>query len=352
MFVISAIQTLTFVLVGNAILGIQGMNMAYWLVLFTTACFANMMGLNISASFNSAVTIYILIPFLVIPQLLLSGVIVKFDKLNPVVTNPTHVPLVGEVMASRWAYEALAVYQFKENAFESQFYELDKDLKQAEFRKNFWLSKLKEKISGVENNLGKEEKKEYIDEALLLLRNEITKELANNPKVAFDELNNLYPEKIDIKTIRATNFYLNSLNEHYLTKFKQANKEKDALATKLNADSVSKALFIDMKNNYTNDALSDFVKNKNELNRILEFEGNLYQKIDPIYLEPNSFRAHFYAPVKKVFGVSIDTFWFNIIIIWLMSVLLIITLYFDVLKYLINATGKLADKISKKDPKY
>src|SRR5690606_6821192 len=243
-------------------------------------------------------------------------------------------------------------YQFKENAFESQFYELDKDLKQAEFRKNFWLSKLKEKISGVENNLDKEEKKEYIDEALLLLRNEITKELANNPKVAFDELNNLYPEKIDIKTIRATNFYLNSLNEHYLTKFKQANKEKDALATKLNADSVSKALFIDMKNNYTNDALSDFVKNKNELNRILEFEGNLYQKIDPIYLEPNSFRAHFYAPVKKVFGVSIDTFWFNIIIIWLMSVLLIITLYFDVLKYLINATGKLADKISKKDPKY
>lgn len=352
MFVISAIQTLTFVLVGNAILGIQGMNMAYWLVLFTTACFANMMGLNISASFNSAVTIYILIPFLVIPQLLLSGVIVKFDKLNPVVTNPTHVPLVGEVMASRWAYEALAVYQFKENAFESQFYELDKDLKQAEFRKNFWLSKLKEKISGVENNLGKEEKKEYIDEALLLLRNEITKELANNPKVAFDELNNLYPEKIDIKTIRATNFYLNSLNEHYLTKFKHANKEKDALATKLNADSVSKALFIDMKNNYTNDALSDFVKNKNELNRILEFEGNLYQKIDPIYLEPDSFRAHFYAPVKKVFGVSIDTFWFNIIIIWLMSVLLIITLYFDVLKYLINATGKLADKISKKDPKY
>ncbi len=71
MFVLSAIQTLTFILVGNTILGIQGMYADYWLVLFSTACFANMLGLNISASFNSAVTIYISIPFLLIPQLLL-----------------------------------------------------------------------------------------------------------------------------------------------------------------------------------------------------------------------------------------------------------------------------------------
>jgi ABC transport system ATP-binding/permease protein len=76
MFVLSAIQTFTFVLVGNMILGIKGMYFDYWMVLFSTSCFANMLGLNISSAFNSAVTIYILIPFLLIPQLLLSGVIV------------------------------------------------------------------------------------------------------------------------------------------------------------------------------------------------------------------------------------------------------------------------------------
>ena len=120
------------------------------------------------------------------------------------------------------------------------------------------------------------------------------------------------------------------------------------MATKLNTDSTSKALFIEMKNEYTNDALSDFVKNKNELNRILEFEGNLYQKIDPVYLEPDGVRAHFYAPVKKIFGLTIDTFWYNIIIIWLMSIILIITLYYDVLKFFISFSGKLIEKLTNK----
>ena len=100
----------------------------YWLILFSTACFANMLGLNISASFNSAVTIYIIIPFLIIPQILFSGVLVKFEKLNPVITSQSIVPLIGEVMASRWSFEALAVNQFMENDYEALFYEYDQQI--------------------------------------------------------------------------------------------------------------------------------------------------------------------------------------------------------------------------------
>jgi len=74
MFCISAIQTISFIIVGNFVLEIPLTELRYWLILFSCSCFANMLGLNISASFNSAVTIYILIPLLVIPQLLLSGV--------------------------------------------------------------------------------------------------------------------------------------------------------------------------------------------------------------------------------------------------------------------------------------
>ena len=80
MFLISAIQTISFVLIGNSILEIRGMTLSYWLIFFTTSCFANMMGLNISSAFNSVITIYILIPFIIIPQLLFSGVLVKFDR--------------------------------------------------------------------------------------------------------------------------------------------------------------------------------------------------------------------------------------------------------------------------------
>jgi len=74
MFLLSAIQTISFVLVGNFILGIKGMALSYWLILFSTSCCANMMGLNISSGFNSVITIYLSILFLLIPPLMLGGV--------------------------------------------------------------------------------------------------------------------------------------------------------------------------------------------------------------------------------------------------------------------------------------
>ena len=103
MFLLSAIQTISYVLVGNLILEIKGMTLSYCLVLFTTSCFANMLGLNISSGFNSVITIYILIPFLVIPQILFGGVIVKFEKLHKNLTSYEYVPVIGDLMASRWA---------------------------------------------------------------------------------------------------------------------------------------------------------------------------------------------------------------------------------------------------------
>lgn len=344
MFAISAIQMISFVIVGNSILGVQGMNMSYWIVLFSTACFANMLGLNISASFNSAVTIYILIPFLVIPQLLLSGVIVKFDKLNPYVTVQENVPMVGEIMTSRWAYEAIAVTQFKDNEFEKQFFEIDRSFKTVEFKKNFWLSKLREKLSSAQNNFGKEGKDTLIQESLLLLRNEIGREVKRNPNVKFDLVESLYPNKVNKDVFGATQMYLNYLNDFYLTKYKAAYDKRDDLVAEMNKDEASKKKFIELKNTFTNDALSDFVKDKNSLNKILELDGHLIQKADPIYLRPKGFRAHFYAPEKKMFGTYIDTFWANIIVIWSMCLLLIITLYFDVLRNIIEGAGKIFEK--------
>ena len=94
---------------------------AYWLVLFSVALFSNLLGLNISSAFDSVVTIYILIPLLLIPQILLCGVIVKFDDLQSVNSDKDATPIMGDMMVSRWAFEALAVKQFKDNKYMSLF---------------------------------------------------------------------------------------------------------------------------------------------------------------------------------------------------------------------------------------
>ena len=117
-FLISAIQAFTFVIIGNTIMGIKGMYFEYWLVLFSSWATANVMGLLISDSFKTVVTIYILIPFLVIPQIILSGIIVKYENLNPQISSPKNIPLYGEIITARWAYEGLATYQFMNNEFQ------------------------------------------------------------------------------------------------------------------------------------------------------------------------------------------------------------------------------------------
>ena len=59
LFLISAIQTLSFVIIGNSILEIKGLTFQYWIVLFSASCMANMIGLNLSSGLNSVVAIYI-----------------------------------------------------------------------------------------------------------------------------------------------------------------------------------------------------------------------------------------------------------------------------------------------------
>jgi ABC-type multidrug transport system ATPase subunit len=124
LFTMSAIQTFLFVVIGSLILEIElGMIIPFWFVLFTTSCMSNVMGLNISSAFNSAVTVYVMIPLLLIPQMILSGLLFSFDKLNDLISTKGKVPILADAMSSRWAYEAMAVYNFKNNAYEKPYYD-------------------------------------------------------------------------------------------------------------------------------------------------------------------------------------------------------------------------------------
>ena len=60
---------------------------------------------------------------------------------------------------------------------------------------------------------------------------------------------------------------------------------------------------------------------------------------DPIYLDPVNhkyFGAHFYSPSKYFLDYKFDTFSANLIVIWLMTIFLTITLYFDVLRKILE----------------
>lgn len=330
LFFLSAVQTLLFVLIGNYILEIKGMYADYWLILFSTSCFANMLGLNISATFNSAVTIYILIPFLLIPQILLSGVIVKFEELNPEISSQAVVPVWGEMMTSRWAFEALAVNQFSDNKYEKNIFEFEKQISNAGFKKVYWVSKMGELIDEVQKM--KSNNPEKANEKIELIKNEIENEIKLNPKLEFD-LNKLTPQSFDVI---ATKNFLEQVKKKYAETYEKAQKSKDEWIGNFQNSNSGKAQYQELLSSYQNKKIEEAVKNSNPDNEsVVEEAGRLVATSDPIFRDGPSdklIRAQFYAPRKNVFGTYYTTYWVNCAVIWFMSLVLAFTLYFDVFK--------------------
>lgn len=336
-FVISAFQALTFVLIGNSITGIRGMMAEYWLVLFSCWASANLLGLVISDSFKTVVSIYILIPFLVIPQIILSGVLVKFEKLNPGISSPVDIPFYGEMVTARWGYEALAVKQYTGNRYERQFYFYDKEMSVARFRKDYWYSKLKGSLDNIRLCLEKGSRNEDFNSDLELTANEIKKETALHKGVNPVNIAGLTPEKITIEDVNEAENYIEAVRRYYINRYNNANSEKDALITSL--EEKDKEGFRKLKNDYFNTSLEEFVTAKNETQKTIEFRGELIQKLDPVFMDPKHvfIKAHFYSPTKRVSGAYIDTFIINVAVIWLMTIILYFILYFRLLKKLLSS---------------
>jgi ABC-type multidrug transport system ATPase subunit len=340
MFGISAIQTLTFMLVGNYVLEIPLSEIRYWAILFSCSAFANMVGLNISSSFNSAVTIYILIPLLVIPQLLLSGVVINFDKFNPKVGNQVSVPFVGEVMASRWAFEAFMVTQFKDNPFEKQFYDLDKKIAEADYKRVYYIPQLESNLSFCLNNRSYWLNRNYepLVNSLALLKNEIEYELKDVGRDNFPDIEKLAVGKFDSTVYQSTMKFLNTLKQFYLLRQNNAMREKENKIAVLTSTPEKLLAYNEMRDRYENKAVSALVKNITTPNRIVEYDGTLYQKMYPIYYDDHKplnyfdFTATLFQPKKYFAGRLFDTLFFNLAVIWCMTFLLFVTLYFDLLR--------------------
>ncbi len=334
LFVISAIQALMFVAVGNLVLGIHGMFFYYWFALFSSWFFSCLLGLNISDSFDTVVTIYILIPFLVIPQLIMSGIIVPFDKLNPVISNPESIPVYGEIITARWAYEALAVQQFKENEFERDFYEYNKVLSQCDFRKNYWMKTIENKVTYCRRNYNNPSCQIRVKKELELLRNELSLPLDAMGYFQYDKVDRLYLNRVTPEIFDNLEAFLGKLKTYYYKQYNHVNNQKDLLINSMQRTDDERERFVERKLRYSNENLTSFVRNSTSLDRIIEFEGRLYQKSDPIYLEPTHpfIKAHFYAPCKNLFGRQFPTYWVNMMVIWFFSLVMYITLKFRLLR--------------------
>jgi ABC-type multidrug transport system ATPase subunit len=337
LFILSAIQSLLFVLVASGILEIRGMMWQQWLILFTAACYGNLIGLNISAGMRTVVSIYILIPLILVPQLLLGGAMINFDDLHKSISNKVYVPVIGDLMATRWAYEAITVEQFKSNKFESPVFKYDLEESRNDYIARTLISELRTKVSLYKVDNNDPLFKESMEKDLRLLNFHI-QDLSKISGISLPpEFNNLKYKNFNDFTADSIISYLTTLKQHFRLKAELADKQR-ALVIDETIKKIGIGGYVQLQDRYKNKRLDEVLKNENNPPDIYEGKKRIIQKTHPIFMIPDSKigRAQFYAPYKVLGNKNIPTLIFNLSAMWIMISLFFVTLYYNLLKRFID----------------
>ncbi len=317
MAVVSLIQTFLFIVVGNTIMGLHGLFGTWWIILFVTSLLANLTGLLLSQCLNSVVAIYISIPILLIPQILLCGLVVSFTDLNPKSTTG-NVPLIGDLIPSRWAYEALAVTSFTDNRYEAHFFDLDKEKYETQFYNFGYLYELQSQLETMksEQSKGQEIKPEHL-EIIHTNLPLITAYCNMKPYQGDDSYESLYAYMKEAENILAQRSNKTTL-------------QADALVASMIRKDGKEALLQLKRDNY-NLKLEDCVIGADQKRMIDVVDNYLVPRTGTIFLTPQSRigRAPFYSNEKIIGSMHVKTLWFNMTIMLLMGCIVILMLMTD-----------------------
>lgn len=336
LFTLSAVQMLSFVLISNYLLDIKDVTFSTWAVLFTTACFANLLGLNLSAGLNSVVAIYILIPLLLIPQLLLSGVIIDFNKMHNSLNSYERTPLIGDVMTSRWAYEALAVNLYKNNDYRKHLFEAEVRKNELGFKAFYLIPEVRKQLTAAQPAEGFP-LKEYNPSQVPLLVNSFQDLLTEIPpkndsvRVAIERIGSAVPATTDFAILSD---YLDHSAQVYKDAYQEATQALEStyaqLLSRFGNDPARLEAF---KDRHTNDKLEEILRAKYTPRKIFISGNRIYQGDEPVYRMPvgRNGTAHFYSAYKFLGDAKTDTLLFNVLVIWGFTFLLMVTLYYNVL---------------------
>ena len=314
---VSLLQTLLFILVGNSIMGLHGLFGTWWLILFVTAFLSNLVGLILSQCLNSVVAIYISIPILLIPQILLCGLVVSFSDLTPKSTTG-NVPLIGDIIPTRWAYEALAVTSFTDNEYEEPFFELDKERYEAQFYNMGFLYELQSQLETMKDEITKG--KPFDPSHLKVIEKNLP---------ILTAYCGMKPYGGD-KSYPSLSSYMKEAESLLAKRGNDATMKVDAMKSKLIRQNGKEALLQLKRDNY-NTKLEDCVIGADQQRMLDVIDHHIVPRTGLIFLTPLSRcgRAPFYSSEKIVGEWHIKTLWFNMGVMMLMCIIVALMLFND-----------------------
>ena len=314
---LALLQTALCAAIGVAVLRLPDFFAKLWFALFSAAVFGGFLGLNVSARFKSAVTVYILLPLLLLPQMLLGGLIIAYDDLGGRDAPHAFPPALGELTASRWAFEALVVEQFQANAVQRHFLETDRALSRRDFLVNDWIPAISGRLDAL-----------YLDSATPDQREETRALLIREFRARAGAQDLLPGADLAAAALRPPDRAgLDELKSRLrdLSRALQAGRQADQsrrneIHNALLAERGEEGLAAFVKA-HTNRKIVDLVRNKASWAPLRIRGGRLVQLSDPVYQAPGSEwgRAPFMAGEKRIAGETFRTYGFDLAALWLMN---------------------------------
>jgi ABC-type multidrug transport system ATPase subunit len=340
LFFISAVQSFLFLFVADAVLDIKGMFLQYWLILFSTSCYGNLLGLNISSGMRTVVSIYILIPLILVPQLLLGGAMINFDDLHKSITRKEYVPFLGDIMATRWAYEAIMVEGYRDNRYNKPTFRYKLEIEQNNYYKDELVPALKSiylneavQITDKKGDVGLAEQKLRVIRYHIIELERICNMMAGpwTEKLNIREFNDRWGDSVKM-FLDKVDYVMRDMNRRLR---EEVAKQENSVRENMGEKDITK-----LATEYNNQRLEDIVRNQGDLKArpYIELNGRLVQKTNPVFMKPTSAfgRAHFFAPYKLFGTLPVDTLIFNISALWIMVGIFFITLYYNLLKKFVD----------------
>jgi len=173
---------------------------------------------------------------------------------------------------------------------------------------------------------------------LSVLRSEIVK-IHNDLHVSVPAfVDSLKPETYNPSYNAPVQNFLNQALDIYRKRYNNAVNMRDKIYNNLVDQMGGEDNFMQFRQRFFNKQLASVVTNEKEIQQYSIHDGEMIPIRDAVYRLPDnkSWRAHFYSPGKYFLGNTMDTFWFDLLFIWVFSIFLFPLLYYDIIRKGLN----------------
>ena len=340
-FILSFIQIVIMVLAGNSILGIKDLSITYLLTLFALSSFANLLALNLSSSVRNLSSVYLVIPFILIVCLVFSGYLVQFDDYYRYRREDKKIPLVAEMIPSRWAYEAIVVSQFVENPYNRYFFKLDFTEYQNRFNSEKLIPLLEITLNSCLNNMDNSDSVLVLERNLSLLKHEFDMLDKREEIAPYENIDFLNTDNFDHEIYESALGYITYLKFQIANSFEETVFDRTGIIQTI-TDSLNTIGMEEFRNGNHNHAISNLVLGRFPEGYARIQDTRILKSASPVYMFPESKygRAAFFSSIKRFNDSYVETFRFNLSVIWILNLILYLFLITDSARIIFNLFRK------------